>query len=337
MTGRPRIPAEVPAARRPDPIGAARRRGAGGRPPIDGEGISLPLLDLFVRVHKTGSISAAARELDLSPSLATRKLAALERAMQTRLFDRTTRSVRPTQAGRAALEWAAGVVDGYATVSDDIASLQGEPRGLIRISMSEYAATVFLPPFLADFAARHPEIRYSVSTTDLLVNPASDGFDVVIHSGRVPDSQLVGVHVRSVQRVLCASPDYLARRGVPESPSALARHACLAHAPTEPTAWSFEHRGTVLRQPIAPWLSADSYLSLIDLARRGLGIARISRNTVREDLRSGRLVQLLPAYRCVYETGELPGVWILYPSRRTMTRTRVFIDAFTRYLERVLE
>jgi DNA-binding transcriptional LysR family regulator len=316
---------------------ARHRAGAESRPPADGEGISLPLLDLFVRVHKTGSISAAARELNLSPSLATRRLAALERAMQTRLFERTTRSVRPTQAGRGALEWAAAVVDGYAGVSDDIASLQGEPRGLIRISMSEYAATVFLPPFLAEFAALHPAIRYAVSTTDLLVNPASDGYDVVIHSGRVPDSSLVGVHVRSVQRVLCASPQYLARRGVPDTPAALARHACLVHAPTEPSAWSFQHGDVVLRQAVDPWLSADSYLSLIDLARRGLGIARISRNTVREDLRAGRLVQVLPGFRCVYETGELPGVWILYPSRRMMARTRVFVDAFARYLDRVLE
>ena len=310
---------------------------ASARPHPSADGISLPLLELFVRVHRTGSISAAARELNLSPSLATRKLAALERAMQARLFDRTTRSVRPTEAGRMAYDWARGVVDGYVEVSDDLSSLEGQPRGLPRISMSEYAATVFLPPFLAEFAALHPDIRYSVSTTDLLVNPASDGYDVAIHSGRVPDSQLVGVHVRSVQRVLCASPEYLARRGTPQTPAALAEHACLVHAPTEPSTWYFRHGDTLVRQPIEPWLSGDSYLSLIDLARRGLGIARISRNTVRDDLRRGRLVQLMPEFRCVYQTGELPGVWILYPNRRMMNRTRVFVDAFTRYLERVLE
>ncbi len=300
-------------------------------------GISLPLLELFVKVHDSGSISAAARELDLSPSLATRKLAALERAMRVQLFNRTTRSVRPTEAGRVALDWARHVVESYAEVADDLSSREGALSGVVRISMSEYAATVFLPPFLADFAQRHPKIRYSVSTTDVLVNPASEGYDVVVHSGRVPESNLIGVHVRSVQRVLCASPAYLERAGTPSQVADLAAHACLAHAPTEPSVWYFRRDDRLVRQPIDPWMSIDSYLSLIDLARRGVGIARISRNTLREDLRTGRLVQVLPEYQCVYESGELPGVWILYPNRRMLARTRVFVDAFIGYLERVLE
>jgi LysR family transcriptional activator of dmlA len=317
------------AVPRSHPSQAARR--------VPAESIGLPLLELFVRVHKSGSISAAAREMNISPSLATRRLAALERVMHTRLFERTTRSVRPTEAGRVAFDWARTVIEGYIEVADELATLEGQPRGLIRISMSEYAATVFLPPFLEEFGLIHPDIRYVVSTTDLLVNPASDGFDVVVHSGRVPDSALVGVHVRSVQRVLCASPQYLARRGTPQVPADLGGHLCLTHAPTEPSTWCFRHGDTLVRQPIVPWLSSDSYLSLIDLACRGTGITRISRNTVREDLRTGRLVQVLPDYQCVYETGDLPGVWILYPNRRMMKRTRVFVDAFTRYLERVLE
>lgn len=301
-----------------------------------GVGVNVGLLRLFLAVEATSSISAAARDLNMSASLATRKLAALEKAVNARLFHRTTRSVRVTEAGRTVSEWARTVVDGYSGVVEELGSIEGQPRGLIRLSMSEYAATVFLPPFLALFGARYPDIRYLVSTTDVLVNPVSEGYDVVVHSGRVPDSSLVGVHVRSVQRVLCASPEYLAGRASPLAPRDLASHACLAHTPTEPTAWFFKRNDVLLRQQIEPILRVDSYLSLIECARRGLGIARISRNTVREELRSGRLVEVLPEYQSVYETGELPGVWILYPSRRVTTRVRLFIDAFSRYLQTVL-
>jgi len=133
--------------------------------------ISLELLDVFVRIQQLGSISAAARALSLSPSLATRKLAALELALQTQLFQRTTRRVRLTEGGRIALDWARRVLEGHAEVADDLAYIEGQPAGLIRVSMSEYAAAVFLPPFLSGFSLRYPEIRFVVNTTDALVNP----------------------------------------------------------------------------------------------------------------------------------------------------------------------
>ncbi len=298
--------------------------------------ISLELLDVFVRIQQLGSISAAARALSLSPSLATRKLAALELALQTQLFQRTTRRVRLTEGGRIALDWARRVLEGHAEVADDLAYIEGQPAGLIRVSMSEYAAAVFLPPFLSGFSLRYPEIRFVVNTTDALVNPIEQGYDVAVHSGRIPDSSLVGIQIRPVQRVLCASPDYLARRGHPLIPEDLQSHDCLVHSPTEPATWFFRRAETLISQPIEPLLSIDSYLALLELSRRGLGIVRISRNVVRDDLRSGQLTEVLEDYQCVFQTGALPGLWIIYPNRQLLHRTRVFVDALTQYLERVL-
>jgi LysR family transcriptional regulator, transcriptional activator for dmlA len=299
--------------------------------------VSMELLEVFVRIQEFGSISAAARELSLSPSLATRKLAALELALQTQLFQRTTRSVRLTEAGRIALDWARKVLDGYSEVTDDLANIEGRPAGLIRVSMSEYAAAMFLPPFLAEFSLRYPAIRLAINTSDALVNPIERGYDVAVHSGRIPDSSLVGVQIRPVQRVLCASPAYLARRGRPMAPGDLAAHDCLVHSPTEPANWVFRQDEKLISQPIDPLLSIDSYMALWELARRGVGIVRISRNVIREDLRSGRLVELLPDYQSVFQSGALPGLWVLYPNRRLLHRTRVFVDALTQYLERVLK
>lgn len=298
--------------------------------------VNLDLLRLFDRVAVLGTIAAAARELRLSPSLATRRLAALERSLGTRLFQRTTRSIKLTEGGGIALKWSRSVLAGHAQVADDLAAVQGRPSGQVRVALSEYVALTFLPTFLSAFAPRYPEIRFVFTTTDSVVKLVEEGYDVAVHSGLIPDASFVGVRLRDVQRVLCASPDYLARRGTPGSVEDLARHACLVHAPTEPANWFFRRGRRLVGQPLDPYLQADDYLVLAEMARRGLGILRISRNVVREDLATGRLVQVLPEYQCVYPTGELPGIWVIYPNRRMLYRTRVFVDELTAFLEKAL-
>lgn len=298
--------------------------------------LSLDLFELLVAIEDCGSISAAARKLGVSPSIATRRLATLERGMETVLVQRTTRKVRLTESGRAALGWARRTLGDFADVSEEIDALKGQPAGVVRVALSDHAAAVFLPPFLKDFAPRYPKIRYQLETTDHLVNPIEAGYDVALHAGLIPDSSLIGIQIRTVHRLLCASPEYLARRGIPLSPADLAAHDCLAHSPSEPETWCFKRDGDVTAQPIAPYLTADSYLALMESARGGLGIARISRKPVEGYLRSGRLVQVLADYECVHQNGELPAVWIIYPHRKLLRRTRVFVEALADYMRRVL-
>jgi len=298
--------------------------------------VTLDLLELLVEIEGCGSISAAARKLGLSPSIATRRLAALERGMDASLFQRTTRKVRLTESGRTALEWARRTLDEFGDVAEEIDALKGQPSGVIRVALSDHAAAVFLPPFLKEFSARYPKIRYQLATTDHLVNPIEDGYDVALHAGLIPDSSLIGIQIRTVHRVLCASPEYLARRGTPKSPAELAEHDCLAHSPSEPEHWHFKRDGKLIAQSITPFLTADSYLALMESARSGLGIARISRKPVQNDLRSGRLTRVLADYECVHQNGDLPAVWIIYPDRKLLRRTRVFVDAFAEYMKRVL-
>lgn len=294
--------------------------------------VSMDLVRLFVQVAAKGSIAAAARELDVSPSLATRRLVALERALKTRLFQRTTRSVKLTEGGGIALRWATDALENYARVSDDLAAAEGRPAGLIRIAATEYAAMVVLPRFLAQFGVRFPQIRFSIATTDSIVKLVEEGYDVALHSGLVPDANVVGVRLRDVRRILCASPVYLRRRGVPSKLKDLTQHDCLVHGPTEPKNWFFKRRQRLTGQAVNAYVTLDDHLALVAMARSGLGIIRVSLNAVREDLHSGQLVQVLPEYECVYPTGELPGMWIMYPNRRLPFRTRVFVDALTRYL-----
>jgi len=294
--------------------------------------INMALLRLFTQVAKHGGIAAAARELDMSPSLATRKLAALERSLNVRLFERTTRSVKLTEAGEIGLRWARQALGSYEQVADDLASLLRRPSGTIRLAINYYAGTTYLPKLLDAFCTEYPEIRLSITTSENVAELVEEGYDLALYSGRIPDSRVVGVRLREFRRVLCASPKYLKRRGVPKRLDDLTQHDCLMHSTNEPLNWFFRKGNKLVAQPIRPRIEADNNVLLRELALAGLGVARLGHYILDEDLAKGRLVELLPEYKCVYSTGELPGLWLIYPNRRALFRTRALIDFLSEQL-----
>jgi LysR family transcriptional regulator, transcriptional activator for dmlA len=296
------------------------------------ESIDLQLIELFVTIARSKTIAAAARQFNVSPSLATRRLASLERALQVRLFQRTTRALHLTDAGRDALEWAEQVLHSHASLIDDLSRRDQMPEGLIRLAVSDYVASMLLPDFLHGFMKRYPKVRYLIKTTDHLINPVDHAFDVAVHSGFMPDSSLIGIPVRPVQRILCASPEYMKQAGVINSPADLLHHVCLAHEATEQTEWFFERDGTITGQEINRQLSVDSFVALLQFALKGVGIVRISHNVVRHHLKAGDLVQILPAHRCVQPNGELPSIWVIYPNRKLPYRVRTFVTELQRFL-----
>ncbi len=296
--------------------------------------VSLDLAKLFTLVARIGTIAGAARALNMDASLATRKLAQLEAALGARLVERTTRSMKLTEAGRVALAWANEAVESFENATDEVASLQERPSGVVRLAVAQYTALQYLPRLLAEFCAAYPEVRLVLSTTDSLVNLVDEGYDVAIHSGQIPASGMVGKRLREFQRILCASPAYLAARGTPARPEDMASHDCLVHTANEPRNWCFRRGATLVSQPVRARVESDNYAVLLELARQSLGILRVSENLVLEDIRAGRLVHVLPAFKCVYPNGELPGLWILYPSRRLPYRTRLFVDFMIKSLSR---
>ncbi len=288
--------------------------------------VTLMQLDLMQRVAASRNITAAGRELGLTGSLAARQIASLERALGVRLFQRTTRSVRLTEAGERVLEWAHDTLNGFADLDDSVAAMVQVPRGTVRLAVNHYAAGSYLPLVLDEFNAQYPDIRLSIVATDNLVDLVADGIDVAIHSGRIPDSSMVGIRVRDVIRVLCASPKYLEQAGVPNALEDLTKHRCLVHSSNEPLNWFFRCGDKTVGVPVRTGIEADSHNVLLELARHGLGIARLGRNIVRADIEAGRLQRVLPDYACVYPSGEVPSLWILYPNRRLLYRTRVLVD-----------
>jgi LysR family transcriptional activator of dmlA len=291
-------------------------------------------LRLFVRVAETGSIAAAARELDLAPSIASRQLVALERAFDTKLITRTTRRLSLTPAGHALLEWARSTTAGFEELSDELGAMQHRPSGTIRLASNDYAAVTYLPEMLARFCQKYPEVRVEMSTSNDPTRLLAGAHDLAVHAGRMPGANLVARKLRQYRRVLCAAPAYLARKGRPSSPEDLAAHDCLSHSASERLDWSFERNGKILTQPIRPYVEVDNYLVLKELAFQGLGIARLSESLVREAMAAGTLEELLPDDKCVYADGTLPAMWLVFADRKVLRRTRLLADFLARELVR---
>jgi len=289
--------------------------------------MDLDALRLFVAVIDQGSIAAAARSFGISPSLASRRIAALEHEVGARLLLRTTRSLVPTEAGQVLLAWGREAVADWGRVRDEIGALQGRASGLVRLATNDYAATAFLPAILADFAEWQPDIRVAISVAQEPARLLDGTCDVAVHAGRRPEANLIGRRLYEYSRRLVASPAYLARRAKPATPADLAAHACLTHTVSEPDVWCFETaEGSIVAQPVRSQVASDSWIMLRELALAGAGVARLSDSLVRTALAEGRLVELLPQFRSIYADGDPPAMWVLFAHRRLPLRTRLFAD-----------
>ncbi|MCZ0733699.1 LysR family transcriptional regulator [Phreatobacter sp. AB_2022a] len=274
-----------------------------------------------------GGIAPAARECGLSPSMASRRIAALERTMGAKLLLRTTRSLAPTEAGEALLSWARSALVDWGRVRDEIGAMQGQAAGLVRLATNDYAASAYLPAILASFARRQPEIRVAISIAQEPARLLDGACDLAVHAGRRPDAELIGRRIYEYSRRLVAAPSYLASRPAPRTPAEVARHLCLTHTVSEPSEWTFEAAdGTLHAQRIHSYMACDSWTMLLELAVAGIGIARLSDSLVRQPIAEGRLVELLPHMRSVYADGDPPAMWVLVAHRSVPLRTRLLAD-----------
>jgi DNA-binding transcriptional LysR family regulator len=149
--------------------------------------INVNLLRLFVKVAETESIAGGARQLDIDPSIASRQIAALERAFKTKLLTRTTRRLSLTPAGTTLLEWARSTVEGYEELADELGAMQQRPSGVIRLASNDYAALTYLPAILQKFCRKYPEVRIQLSTSTDPTTLLASVYDLAIHAGRPPE------------------------------------------------------------------------------------------------------------------------------------------------------
>ena len=231
---------------------------------------------LFVAVATRRSFAEAARALGRSPQAVTRAIASLEARVGVRLLHRTTRAVSLTGEGERHLERARRLIaelDELETIGDRDAPLAGR----LAITAPLLFGQLHVVPLVVDFLRRHPAVDVRLRLVDRVVSLAEEGLDVAVRLGALADSGLLARRVGEVRTVVCASPAYLRRAGMPRAPEDLARHPCIAFSAATPVPerWSFRDGGRERRVTVRPRLVVDSGLAAVDAARAGLGLARV--------------------------------------------------------------
>lgn len=286
----------------------------------------------FTRVVEHGSFARAAQRLSLSTSAISRHVAELEAHLGARLLNRTTRTLSLTESGQAFLERAVQLLADLEEAESAVSSSVHVPRGTIRLTASITFGERYLAPAIADFLARHDQVRFDVELSDRLVDIVDEGFDLAVRIGAPGSQALIARRIGSTQLVCCASPAYLARHGTPATPADLATHRCLTYAylPVR-HAWRFtEPDGNAHVVKIGGPVHANNGRFLAALSAAGVGIALEPDFIAGEDIRAGRLVQLLTRFT----PPEAP-IYAVYPSRRHLSgKVRAFVDFLAARFER---
>ncbi|MEM0655144.1 LysR substrate-binding domain-containing protein [Klebsiella huaxiensis] len=283
----------------------------------------LTCMQTFIRVVESGSISAAAGELDQSSQLTGKQLRMLEQNLGIQLINRTTRSQSLTDSGRLFYERAKNILAEMEEAEAVIAETRAIPRGNLRISAPITFGSQLLASKLPEYLKQNPAVSLELCLSNRTVDLVEEGFDAVFRTGELADSQLLARTLAPYQMVICAAPAYLDEAGTPLAPQDLTRHQCLIFTHTSMrTEWKFEGPGGQISVPVTGRFKTDNSEALLAAALSGLGIIMQPHPLMSADIAAGRLVRILPDY-------ELPGrpVHVLYAQDRRMTpRLRSFID-----------
>jgi DNA-binding transcriptional LysR family regulator len=279
-------------------------------------------MQLFVRIVDAGSFSAVAREMDMIQPTVSKQLTALEERLGVRLLNRTTRKLSLTDAGREYYQRCKRILDEVQELESEVSDLQNRPTGTLRVNAPVAFGHLYLVPLSFRFRTQYPGLATDLSLNDRYVDLVQEGFDIAIRFGELEDSQLVARHVGSSARICVASPAYLRAKGRPTTPADLKRHNCITYTYLFGNEWRFDGPGGPETIRAFGDFRANSGLTIRAAALEGIGIANIPAFVVREDVESGRLVQVLPEY------GPAPvRISAVYPSARLLSRkVKLFVD-----------
>lgn len=284
----------------------------------------LAAMTAFARVAETGSFSEAARRLRSSKSVVSRQIAALESELGVRLLHRSTRALTLTEAGRSYFDQLVRILADIDEANLSVSHLQAAPRGRLRVNAPMSFGIRHLAPAIPDFLARCPEVEIDLTLNDRFVDLVDEGFDMAVRIGQLIESSLVARRLAPLRRVVCASPAYLAARGIPTTPDDVAGHECLCYSNMSAgNEWKFVDRdGRPWPVEIKGRLRINNGDAIRVAALNGLGLACLPSFIVGEDLRAGTLVPVLTE-----ATHQEGAVFAVYPHARLLSpKVRVFID-----------
>ncbi|WP_229360344.1 LysR family transcriptional regulator [Ferrimonas sediminicola] len=275
-------------------------------------------IPVLVAVVATGSFTAAARRLEMTPSAVSKRIQALEQTLGSPLLLRTTRSLSLTREGREFYEDARKAWELVQRGQNRLELSRNQPRGTLSLSLPMVFGRRYVAPLIPRFLADHPGVKVDLHLDDRMVDLVADGIDLAIRIGHLPDSQQVAVPIAPCRSVLCASPGYLERHGVPSSPSALAEHNCLEYSYFRGGRhWQL---GEEQIQPEGNYRANNSE-ALLDALVAGIGIAQMPTFIVAPQLRDNTLVSLLPSWPLPSHT-----IYALLPGREGLpAKTTAFL------------
>lgn len=278
-------------------------------------------MEIFARVVTAGSMSAAGREMGLSPAVVSKRLRRLEDRLGTRLLQRTTRQIALTEAGQGYFERVVAILASVEEAEAFVSRRSALARGTLKVAAPTSFGRMHIAPHLGPFLENNPDLSVNLELSDEFVDIVGEGYDLAIRIAELSDSSLVARRLARNHRILCAAPQYLEKRGEPKSIDDLAGHVCLAAANQDPWRLDGPDGPVVIRA--TGRLATNSSEVVREALIAGAGIALRSTWDVGEELRDGRLKIILPAYRA----SKHVGIYAVYPSRRFLpAKVRVFID-----------
>lgn len=290
----------------------------------------LTSMSVFVRVAKAGSFAGGASELGISRAMATKHIMQLEGSLGTRLFNRTTRSLNLTDVGASYLERCQQVLLDVEEMEAAVTHLQTEPRGVLKISAPPVIGAKHITHAIAEFLKIHPDLTVDLilqsSTGDLI----DEGIDIAIYLGDLADTSMVARKLASSSMVVCGSPDYLAKHGIPNTPEDLRNHSCLVNWASSPrNKWKFKSKTGYTSINVSGRMQSNVADANRIAAVNGLGLVMLATYVVGRDIEKGKLIAVLEDY-----APPPLDIHAVYPHRKYLSaKVRRFLDFLQKWLE----
>jgi DNA-binding transcriptional LysR family regulator len=283
----------------------------------------LEAMRVFVEVAQSNSFVEASRRLSLSAPAVTRSIAQLEKSLDARLFNRTTRHVRLTETGARFLEDAKRILEDVEQAVAMASGRYAEPKGILSVTAPVLFGQIHIAPILTEYLQHNPFVTVRAKFFDRISNILDEGVDVAIRIGHLKDSSVYAIPVGSVQRLVCASPEYLKKQGMPQNPSELAVHEIIQASTVEAsTTWQFDSPKGNTTVKVSPRLFCSQNGAAITAAKQGFGITRLMSYQVGEELKNGSLIRLFSDY----ESKPIPVNIVHLEGRQANAKVRSFID-----------
>jgi LysR family transcriptional regulator for bpeEF and oprC len=286
---------------------------------------NLNAIPLFISVGESPNLTAAGERLGLTASAVSKAVTRLEEELGQRLIHRTTRKIRLTEEGLAFLERCRHILNEIAEAEAEVAHTRATPHGRLRVQMPIGFGRIVVAPALGEFTKRYPELVLDVEMSDRIVDIATEGKDAALHIGEVRDSRVIARKLCALRFVTCASPEYLAKHGEPQTPEDLAQHRCLGYFIPQAEhyrEWNFEREGERIAMPVSGCLNVNNAESILDAAIAGAGIAHMATFVAARAVQQGKLKIVLRQFASIG-----PNVSVLYlPNKHMSPRIRALVD-----------